>query len=166
VSGAPAHWRIGLPVAAALLAGLGAGSAVWRELQDQVLLEERRVVDGLERQVELARRQASVPAGALQQLQIAAQPDVTGSLQALATIGAETGVQLGEARPLPAATPGRQSFRLAGRGTPAAVCGFLAGIEGAGRLFVLESGSIEPAAGDELAFDLAIATFHGRAGGG
>ena len=61
-------------------------------------------------------------------------------------------------------TPGKQAFQVAGRGAPQNVCEFLAAVERNERLMIVESGRFTPGDEKEVAFELAIATYH-RGGG-
>ncbi len=91
-------------------------------------------------------------------------PDVAATLQRVNELGVEAGVTFDLIKASASKTPGKQAFEVAGRGKPGSVCGFLAAVEQNDRLMIVESGRFTPGDEEEVAFQLAIATYH-RGGG-
>lgn len=101
-----------------------------------------------------------VPSGPRWRLLEGAEVAVT--LERLGELGDDAGVVIDVIKPVPSNQVGRQTFQLAGRGRPALVCEFLAAIEDQDRLVLIENGRFGPGDGEEIAFELGLATYDVR----
>lgn len=153
--------------AVAVLPSLWLASLHWQQAAVQRQLQTARAdvaaaqarLDGMQQQ-ETA---LAAPAGEGQagHWQLPAEPDVAAVLQAVEAQAERCHVELSGL----SAKPGQDDFRvrlqLAGRGTPVAVCTFLAAIERQSRLLVIDSGQVTAAGNDQLAFELSVSAWHG-----
>ena len=171
----PRNLWVGAAVAFAVVAGLAArGLSVLRSDTEAAVESEAELVAGLQltlRHTIGAEPRPDDTPPAVPLLEPAAEPapslpagpDVVGTLQRVQGLGDATGVAFDSLRALRATTPGRQPFVVVGRGAPADVCTFLAGLEAAEPLLVIENGRVLPADAGRIAFELGISTFHEEA---
>jgi hypothetical protein len=90
---------------------------------------------------------------------------VSRTLEALQGIGDSVGVLLPTLEVLKSQSEGKRSFRIRGTAAPDRVCALVAAIEELEELVVIETGSILPADGESVIFDLGLATYHAEQGG-
>jgi hypothetical protein len=83
--------------------------------------------------------------------------DVPAVMQLLEAICDGEGVAVEGIKAVTTNAPGRQSFVLAVRGAPEAVCALLAALEQHERLLVVENGRVRPGADGTIAAELGIA---------
>lgn len=83
--------------------------------------------------------------------------DVPATMQLLESICDGEGVAVDSIKAATTNTPGRQSFVLAVRGSPQAVCSLLVALERHDRLLVVETGRMRPGAEDTVTAELGIA---------
>lgn len=143
-----------------------AGVAFWaRREADGHLRSAREQVGALSAQVAAARAQAVPPAPPVDsQWSLLESADVSGTLQLVQSLGDGAGITFTSVKATTSTTAGRQSFLIGGTGTPAQVCAFVAAIEVNPRLTVVENGRLTPGAGEQVAFEFGLATYH--TGGG
>ena len=151
-------------VGAVTLLQLGlAGLAKWsRKATERDLASQQSQLDFVGQMIENARRRAAEPPPkiiAVEQ-QLLKTPDVAGTLQLIQGIADACKIQLGSVKAAQSATAGKQTFQISGIGNPDEVCKFLAGIEDSARLVIAESGRVSPGTAAEIAFELALATYH------
>jgi hypothetical protein len=127
------------------------------------LATARRRFDKLSRQ---ASTTAAAPAveSASGRWQLPDEPDATGTLSVLTRLADETHVALTGLKALPTESQERVSFTVEGAGDPAAVCGFIAGVENEPRVLVVEQGTVRAAdSGDgAVKFQLRVSAWHAR----
>lgn len=104
-----------------------------------------------------AERQAEQPSA---RWQLCDGPEVVQTMQTVQSLADDSIVTVDGLQAKRSAETGRQSFTLAGHGDPAAVCGFLAGVEQDDRLMIVETGRFLPAGGGQVAFELGLATYY------
>jgi hypothetical protein len=92
--------------------------------------------------------------------QLLTGPDVVATMQELQRLGDEAGVVFDGQKAMRSADGGKQSFLIAGHGKPSDVCGFVAAVEQTDRLMIVETGRLLPGGGDQVAFELGVATYH------
>jgi hypothetical protein len=147
--------------ATALQAGFAGVSFLMNRRTDERLctargqLQAQRLLLAQERE-----REKAPKSPAASRWQLLASPDVTGTMQMLQVAGDAAGISVDGVKATQSNTPGKQSFQLAGRGSPEQVCEFLSAIEQNSRLVVIESGRILPASDVQIAFELGLATYH------
>jgi hypothetical protein len=148
---------------------LGSAGAVWfgHQAAKQALALEQKSATALQQQVAAQReRQAASPTVTPSQSRwcLLDGPDVAATMEILNALGVEASLTFDVIKASTSNVVGKQSFQLAGHGTPQQVCAFLAAIEKHERLIVVESGRMQPGIAAEVAFDLGLATYH-RGGG-
>jgi hypothetical protein len=138
----------------------------WRGELDQELAagqhEVERLRGDLARQVEASAASAPAPtaAPAGPRWQLLDGPDVAATLERLNRLGVDHKVAFETVKAVQSNTQGKQSFLLAGRGTPQQVCEFVAAIEQDDRLVIVETGRVMPGGGEQISFEFGVATYH------
>lgn len=156
-----------LTLLATLLQGGAAGVAHWwrSESDRAVVVEQERLAVAQRRNAARAEQVPEPePAPVAPQWRLLDGHDVAATLQCVNELGAEKHVVFDVIKASASNTTGKQAFQVAGRGVPQRVCEFLASIERSERLMIVESGRFLPGDEGEVAFELAIATYH-RGGG-
>lgn len=146
-----------------LLQGGAAGAAHWWRGES-----ERAVASEQEQLAVAQRRNAArgeepvdpTPVPVAPQWLLLDGPDVAATLQRINELGVDAKVVFDVIKASASNTPGKQAFQVAGRGAPLRVCEFLAAVERNDRLMIVESGRFQPGDDQEVAFELAIATYH------
>lgn len=153
---------VGLSVAIGLLlAGLAGVAYMTRSSSVDALAEQQSQLEMLCGQLESAGHQsASTPTSAPMRWQLHRGPEVVTTMQTVQKLGDAAGVAFDGLKALRSADSGKQSFSIAGHGTPVSVCAFLAAVEQNDRLMIVETGRLVPAGGDQVAFELGLATYH------
>jgi dienelactone hydrolase len=160
-------------VLAAVVQFAAAGIAWYGRGQAEAELEaERQRLSQLERQVAVMKPKLdttvpNVSTGAMQGPVLLACADVAATMQVIQGLGDAAGVAFDNITAAQSNTAGKQSFSIMGHGLPQQVCSFVAAIEQSPRLLVIETGRCMPGGGDQLAFELGLATYHqggGRCG--
>jgi hypothetical protein len=159
---------IGAAIVLAAVAQFAAAGIAWygREQAEAELEAERQRLVELERQI--AREQPQVGssetpivlAGAPQGPALLTGADVAATMQVLQGLGDAAGIAFDNITAAQSNTAGKQSFSIMGHGLPQQVCSFVAAIEQSPRLLVIETGRCMPGGGDQLAFELGLATYH------
>lgn len=147
--------RVVLPLFVLALPGLAVAATVWRVLSAEALAAERSAIEVLRRQMQVL-QELGTPAMPSREpgVELPAAPEVALALRAFELAGQDCGVELTTVQALSPTAPGRQPFRLAGRGTPEAVCRLLAALEQGQRPLLFEAGEIYAADAELLAFEL------------
>jgi len=145
--------------------GLASVAFYGRRQQDEQLRVARDGLNSLSVQVESAKAQATpAPQPSEVEWSLLENADVTGTLQIVQGLGDAAGITFANVKAAQSSTAGQQSFQIAGSGTPAQICAFVASIEQHARLIVVENGRFLPSTGEQIGFDLGLATYH--TGGG
>lgn len=156
--------RVVVPVVVAIatlgqigLAGVALSSRVATEREVE---QERRTTAVYAAQLTALQNGPTAPLPAAKHTTLLASPDVAGTLRVLQTIADDVGVELTAVRALPSATPGRQAFTIAGKGTPERVCALFAAIEQHERLMVIENGKVAPGGEIDITFEVGLSTHY------
>lgn len=150
------------------LAGLAAAAHLGRRSGERALAELRQQVEALQQLASrsdpapLAEPAPAPPAGP--RWHLADGPDVVATLQLVQGLGDAAGITFDSLTATRSGTVGRQTFRVSGRATPRGLCAFVAAIEAAERLVVVETGRILPGDEARVAFELGLATCYAEAG--
>lgn len=150
-----------------LLQGAAAGFARWWRLESEKALqaEQQALADAQRRNAARGEEETPIePIPVGQTWSLLAGPDVAATLQRVNELGVDARATFDVIKASASNTPGKQAFQVAGRGTPQSVCEFLAAVERNERLMIVETGRFTPGDEKEVAFELAIATYH-RGGG-
>lgn len=163
--------RVATGVACAALLGLfglTVAAHVGRRSGESALAELRQQVETLR---QLATRSDPAPVAepapaspAGPRWQLANGPDVVATLQLVQGLGDAGGMAFDGLTATRSGTAGKQTFRVSGRATPRRLCAFVAAVEAAERLIVVESGRILPADEAQVAFEIGLATWYAEAG--
>jgi len=152
-------------LATVLQAGLAGVAFYGRRATELELRSERDRASATARQVEQSQdRQLETVPKVPSRWRLQEAVDVSGTLQLIQALGDAAGVEFASLKAAQSSTVGRQSFQIAGGGTPEQVSAFLGDIEQNARLIVIESGRLLPGAGITITFELGLATYH--TGGG
>lgn len=147
---------------ASLLQGGLAGVAYFgRKTSEGILQAEQGLTSRLAAEIATARqRQAESPAPPPSQWSLLENPDVSGILELIQARGDAAGIVFSNLKAAQSSTAGKQSFQIAGYGTPDQLCHFVADIEKQERLILVESGKVVPGTESEIRFELGMATYH------
>lgn len=144
-----------------LLVGMAGVAYMTRSSTVNALSEQESQLKMLREQLAVAGEQASfTPAAADRQWKLHSGPEVVITMQTVQKLGDAAGVAFDGLKALRSADSGKQSFAIAGHGTPDDVCAFLASVEQNNRLMIVETGRMVPAGGDQVAFEFGLATYH------
>jgi hypothetical protein len=144
-----------------LLVGLAGVVYMTKSSTINALSEQESQLLMLREQLAGAGDQASfTPAAANKRWELHSGPEVVLTMQAVQKLGDAAGVEFVGLKALRSADSGKQSFAIAGHGTPDDVCAFLASVEQNDRLMIVETGRMVPAGGDQVAFEFGLATYH------
>ena len=147
--------------AAAVQIAFAAIAFVARGSTESDLAAARDRHDDLVERIELAESERVATASAhSDRWQLADAPDVSATLRLVQELGDAAAVELTSLAATKSTTEGRQSFRITGTASPAAVCTFLRSVEQSDRLVVVESGRVLPGSETAVIFDLDLATYH------
>jgi len=147
-------------------AGLAGVAYYWRGQTSSDLETAKDDLDLLNARIDLARARPELTATSSEsQWRLAAGPDASRTLEALQGIADSVEVRLPTLEVLKSRSEGKRSFRIKGTAAPARVCALVAAIEELEELVVVETGSILPADGESVTFDLGLATYHATQGG-
>lgn len=157
-----------------LIAALAVGPAVWFSLTwlahqrlNGRAAAARAEVDRLHNRIARLRETPATPIGetAAPQWRLGDKAQVAALMRDLETLGRVDGLELDAVRAPPSSTVGRLGFALAGRGSPAAVCTLLSGIEAHATVFVVEAARFIPRDDCNIAFELVVASYYRVEGG-
>lgn len=146
----------------AVQAGLAGVAHFSCENLQQQIAAERDLLEELEQSFEEAQRDGKPVerTSVAPTWELLDGPGVVTTLQQLQVIGDELGVTFDVQKAVRSAEKGKQSFQLNGHATSAQVAGFVAALERSERLMILETGRLLPAGGDQITFELGLATYH------
>ncbi len=148
-----------------LQAGLAGTSFFARRQCEQELRSEHERAINLGQQIDEAQSQKTEqPPKRSSRWQLLEEPDVASTMQVIQTLGDAAGITFDSVKAAQSNTVGKQSFQIAGRGSPEQVCDFVTRIEQDARLVVVEGGRLLPGGERRLAFELGLATYHAGAG--
>ncbi len=152
----------GVVIAVAVLQVGFAAVVRWQRASAEAALQAAgdRLLD-LEDELETARTAPvveNVPEPSPWQLTVAA--DVPGTLRTIQQLGDEHGVELVQLKANASSAAEKQTYRTVGIAEPTALCEFIASIETATDLVVVETGRILPDGPGTVGFELGLATYH------
>lgn len=163
-------WAFGITTATLLQ--LGGAGAVWflRGEEAQRLAGEQARAVTLAKDLEAQQARLAQPTrepepapaaeNASSRWRLLDGPDVATTLEVVNALGVEMHLTFDVIKAATSNVVGKQTFQLAGHGTPPQVCEFLAAIENHQRLIVVESGRVMPGDGETISFEFGLATYH------